>query len=158
MHGTTDTCRINDQTLTDDQVEFISLNLPSSCTSLSLSRTELTETGISYLATTLLLRGNSNKSNLKFLSLYSTKLTDEGVRLLCRALIDGQNTKLQYLYIQSNETITEVGAHEIAQMLEVNQGLEMLDLSYTSIARQGVFEVCKIVGDEEECDIEVFGY
>lgn len=143
MHGTTDTCRVNDQTLTDDQVEFISLNLPPTCTSLSLSRTELTTTGISYLAVNLLLRGNSNQSNLKYFSLYNTHLTDAGVRLLCRALIDGQNKKLQSLDIQLNPRITEIGAHEIAGMLAVNQGWKVLDLSYNSIGREGVFEVCK---------------
>ena len=143
MHGTTDTCSINDQTLRDDQVEFISLNLPASVTCLSLSRSELTEIGINYLATNLLLRGCSNQANFKFLSLSDTKLTDEGVRLLCRALIDGRNTKLQHLSIYLNAQITEVGAHEIAQMLAVNEGLEVLDLSYTSIGRQGVFELCQ---------------
>ena len=143
MNGTTDTCHVNDQTLTDDQVEFISLNLPSTCTSLSLSRTELTTTGLSYLAANLLLRGNSNQSNFTYLSLYNTHLTDEGVRLLCRALIDGQNKKLQSLDIQLNPKITEIGAHEIANMLAVNPGLKVLDLSYNSIGRQGVFEVCK---------------
>lgn len=145
MHGTTDTCTISDQTVTDDQVEFISSNLPASVTTLNLSRTVLTEIGIGYLATNLLLRGRNNQVNLKSLSLSNTKLTDGGVRLLCRALIDGRNTKLQHLSICINGQITQVGAHEIAQMLEVNEGLEVLDLSYTSIGRQGVFELCRVL-------------
>ena len=141
MHGTTDICSINDQTLTDDQVEFISSNLPFTVTSLSLSGTELMETGVNYLATNLLLRSNSNQLKFKSLSLYNTKLTDEGVRLLCRALIDGQNIKLRHLNISLNGQITEVGARAIAQMLEVNEGLEVLDMSYTSIGRQGILEL-----------------
>jgi Ran GTPase-activating protein (RanGAP) involved in mRNA processing and transport len=154
MHGTTDTCCINDQTLTDDQVEFISLNLPSTCTSLSLARTELTLTSIGFLATNLLLRGNSLQSNLKYLYLYNTKLTDEGVQLLCRALIDGQNKKLQKLDIQLNPGITEIGAHEIARMLAVNQGLKVLDLSYNSIGRRGVFEVCQSLDMKNDATLQ----
>ena len=142
MHGTTDTCCITNHTLTDGQVEFISLNLPYSCRSLSLSQTGLTATGIEYLATNLLLRGNNNQLNLQSLCLYNTKLTDEGVRLLCRALIDGQNSKLHSLNVSANGKITDIGAHEISQMLVANRGLQRLDLSYNSIGRQGIFDVC----------------
>ena len=143
MNGTTDHCCFNNQELTDEQIAFITLNLPVMCTSLNLARTDMTYTGFGYVATNLLLRGNSKQLNIKSLILYDTALTDQGVALLCRALIDGRNSKLEHLNISLNPHVTAAGAQEIARMLAVNQGLRTLDLSYTSIGGSGVFDVCQ---------------
>lgn len=154
MNGTTDNCRFDNQHLTDEQIEFITLNLPTTCTSLSFARTEMTYAGFDYVATNLLLRGNSNQLNIKSLMLYDTKLTDQGVALLCQALIDGRNSKLEHLNISLNPGVTGVGAQEIARMLAVNQGLRTLDLSYTSIGGSGVFEVCQALDRKENITLQ----
>ncbi|CAF1307751.1 unnamed protein product [Adineta steineri] len=138
MNGTTDTCTFRNETLTDDDIEYITLNLPSTCRYLRFSSTKLSETAVSYIAENLLLRGNN--FNLKSLSLYGTNLTDEGITNLCRALIDGNNHQLQSMDIELNN-ITDVGAREIAKMLEVNQGLKRLDISYMNIGREGIMHI-----------------
>ncbi|UJR11037.1 hypothetical protein I4U23_015221 [Adineta vaga] len=138
MNGTTCTCTFSNESLTDDQIEELTLYLPSTCQNLRLSRVDLSETAVNYIAENLLLRGNN--SHLKSLSLYCTKLTDEGITSICRAMVDGDNHKLRFLDIQLNN-ITDIGALEIAKMLEVNKGLEILDMSYMNILHDGFMAV-----------------
>jgi hypothetical protein len=144
MNGTVDTITFCDQTLTDDQIEFMTTNLPSKCRKVRFLRTELTDIGISHIAENLLLRRDGG-SNLMHLCLSGASVTDEGVNSLCNALLAGNN-KLQSLNLELNERITFVGARALAEMLKMNnQGgcLEVLDISYTMIGRNGVYAVCK---------------
>lgn len=144
MNGTTDRLTFRDQALTDDQIEFITTNLPSSCRKLIFHRTELTDIGINYIAENLLLRGGVG-SNLTFLCLANASVTDDDVNSLCNALLAGNN-KLQKLNLEINEGITSVGAKALAEMLKMNNQrgcLEILDVSYTMIGRDGVYAICK---------------
>ena len=138
MNGTTDTCVFHNESLTDEQIEEITLYLPPGCQYLRFSSIELSETAINFIAENLLLRGKN--SNLQHLSLRDTKLTDEGITCLCHALINGKNCKLRSLDVQLND-FTDIGAHEIAKMLEVNKGLETLDISYLQLTRDGIMAI-----------------
>ncbi|CAF0977115.1 unnamed protein product [Adineta ricciae] len=122
----------------DEQIEEITLYLPSSCQYLRFSGVELSEKAVNFIGENLLLRGKS--SNLQHLSLCNTKLTDEGITCLCHALINGKNCRLRSLDVQLNN-FTDIGAHEIAKMLEVNKGLEMLDISYLQLTRDGIMVI-----------------
>jgi hypothetical protein len=117
MNGTVDTITFRNQTLSDDQIEFITTNLPSSCQKLIFQHTELTDIGVSHIAENLLLRGGSGPK-LTFLCLTGASVTDEGVKSLCSALLAGNN-KLQTLSLELNEKITFVGARALVEMLEM---------------------------------------
>jgi hypothetical protein len=119
-------------------------NLPSKCRKVRFLRTELTDIGVSYIAENLLQR-RYGESYLTHLCLSGASVTDEGVNSLCKALLAGNN-KLQSLNLELNGRITSVGGRALAEMLKMNnQGgyLEVLDISYTMIGRDGVCAICK---------------
>ncbi|CAF3806152.1 unnamed protein product, partial [Rotaria sp. Silwood1] len=141
MRGS-DTCTFRDhETLTDDQIDFITTNLPLNCRKLVFRGTELTDIGVSYIATNLLLRGGNRSNNLMHLCLSNATISDDGVKSICCALLSNKNNKLGSLILDLNTGITCVGAQALGEMLEkMNHGnLKLLDLSYTSIGRDGVY-------------------
>lgn len=143
MNGTTNTLKFYDKTLTDDQIEFITTNLPLKCQTLIFRHTKLTDIGINYIAINLLLRGGA-ESNLTHLCVSGASITDDSVINLCNAL-SAKNNKLKKLILELNP-ITVIGAKAIAEMLKMNNQhgcLELLDISYTMIGRDGVYTICQ---------------
>ncbi len=101
------------------------------CKSLLMRANKITSVGVSILAASL-----NNNSTLEILSLRDNSVSDEGIKPLTNVL-QNNNQALKRLGLQENG-ITDFGAEYLAQMLQKNQTLIYLSLSWNKISDQGV--------------------
>jgi hypothetical protein len=119
--------------LTDQDMTIIVTQaiIDKQCTGLCLEQNEITANGIAIIA-----NGLRDNKTLEKLELSKNPISDEGIHHLTR-ILSINNSTLTKLVCRSNG-ITDEGAGHIADLLENNQILTRLDLSYNEIGDSGV--------------------
>ena len=117
--------------ISDHAMEKLSAGLRAnkSVTKLTL-RSHITDTGVKHYATMLAVNATLQKLNL-----FHGSITDNGVGHISRAL--QHNSSVTHLNLSYNESITNMGAVALGEMLRVNKSLRDLDLHGTSVGEEG---------------------
>jgi len=78
----------------------------------------------------------NKKSALKLLSLRNNFLRDDGIAVLCKGMVAGDNSALEDLYV-TNCDFKAAGAKSLAEALASSTVLKVLNISYNDIAEEG---------------------
>jgi Ran GTPase-activating protein (RanGAP) involved in mRNA processing and transport len=125
--------KLNSQKLTDQDIKIVVKHAieKRQCTSLDLHDNEITSEGMSVLAVAL-----NNNTKLQTLYLHGNHLLDKGIYSLAQILTSNNQT-LEVLDLNSTG-LTDVGAEDLAVMLQKNQTLKCLQLEANEIGDRGV--------------------
>ena len=104
------------------------------CSELYLGSNDLRTHGATTIGKSL----SSKESLIVVLDLSNNKIARDGIISLCKGIVD--NTTLLKLNL-SNNTFTHTSAPMLADMLSINQTLQVLDLSWNGIAGQGTINI-----------------
>jgi Ran GTPase-activating protein (RanGAP) involved in mRNA processing and transport len=129
-HSTID---LRGQKLTDKDMKIIVKYAikQKQCEELELGSNEITLDGVRILAAAL-----TNNKTLSYLSLWDNCLCDNSVSCLVE-MLSINNNNLTILNLGKNE-ITDIGAKELAKILQTNQTLTELYLGDNRISHEGV--------------------
>ena len=132
--------KLNSQKLTDQDMKIIVEHAiqMKQCTSLELNDNEITSEGMSVLASEL-------KKNSKLLALYlhGNPLADTGIYSFAQVLTT-ENQTLEVLDL-SSIGLTDVGAEDLAAMLQKNQALTRLQLQSNAIGDRGAQHLAEVL-------------
>jgi Ran GTPase-activating protein (RanGAP) involved in mRNA processing and transport len=125
--------KLNSQKLTDQDMEIVIKHAieKRQCTSLDLHDNKITSEGMSSLALVL-----NNNAKLRTLYLHDNRLFDKGIYSLAQILTSNNQT-LEVLGLNSIG-LTDVGAEDLAAMLQKNHTLTCLQLQGNEIGDRGV--------------------
>lgn len=146
-------CVDSDEELTDLETVLMLIFSSQSITNLYLQDTNSDDIITHYLA-----NGLKVNNTLTHLFLSDNEISNEGVYLLFDALKNNCNTILKHLELSYNYYIDNECLGSFDELLEGNNRLQSLDMSYTDIDNQGLIELSRSKGIKNNETIIVLSF
>ncbi len=122
---------------------------PSTLQHLYLGQNDITDVGIEYLAEML----KTNRM-LTWLWLSGNEIGDRGVELLAHTLAN-QNLSLEWLFLNSNKSISDSSVDELINMLKRNHSLKTIYINNCNLSEMGKQKLQEFTKLKKDFDLEV---